>query len=123
MLCQQFRRAKAVVVRKVVRDHRLARVHGVARRRREIGADRRDPDHALVPSDARADEQTIPIGQILQDLAEAGVESQRGQTDGLLEDAFDGNVAERAPPEFGEQRLLPQPVFKLRFFRLSGRLV
>ena len=32
MLRQQLRRAKTIIVRKVIRNHRLTRVHGVARR-------------------------------------------------------------------------------------------
>jgi len=85
MLDQQLRETEALRARLIIRDHRLAGMQRIARRRIEPGRDFSDADDLRLPTDAGKDEELLLRGQELQHFCKAGAKTGRDEATGLLQ--------------------------------------
>ncbi len=83
-------------------------MQGVAAGRVEIGADRRVPDHPGFPTNSRAHEQAVLVGEVLQHLTVAGFQTERREARRLLQQSEEFEVGERVAADLRQQRLLVQ---------------
>ena len=79
-------------------------------------------DDAFVPSHTGAHQQPIAVGQILENLAVAQFEAERGQPRRLFQQCIGADIGQRPAADLGQQRLLTQALLQFGAI-LFGRCV
>ena len=85
MLKQQFGCSKSLFIFEVIGNYRLPGAQCEPGWGFKIGANGRRSDDTLMPTDARADKQSIFCRDVLQDLAELRLHSLGGKTRSVIQ--------------------------------------
>ena len=102
VLPQQLGEPEPLLLVQLVGDHRASGLERVAGGGFDVGADPHLADHALAPADARAHQQALLVGQVLQHLDVAHVQAARRLSGRLLQQPVEVGALDREQAEIRE---------------------
>src|SRR4051794_20185120 len=97
----KLRSSKPLLVLEMVRDHRLARLERIARRRVKVSAYARDANKSRVPADSCTKQQPVLCGQLFEHFAQFRIETLGSHTDGGVQKLLQRPTREARDAELG----------------------